>query len=119
MLVPPSELRLSAAEQQAVAALPRAGQPPQQTARRGTILLLAHEGWSTQASADQVGTARNWVQKWRERFAVDEPSPRVAQEAVDPGARFGALPDSPRPGRPPAFSPAGAAYGRRSRLPRR
>ena len=119
MLVPPSELRVSAAEQQAVAALPRAGQTPQHTARRGTLLLLAHEGVSTQASADQVGTSRDLGQKWRERFAVYEPSPRVAQEAVDPGARFGALPDLPRSGRPPAFAPAGAAYGRRSRLPRR
>jgi DNA-binding CsgD family transcriptional regulator len=119
MLLPHYEIQLSAAEQQALQGLQRAGKTPQQTVRRVSILLLAHEGLSNQAIADQVGTSRNLVQKWRKRFALSEPPPLVIEEAVDPVARLGALQDLPRAGRPPAFSPAGAAHGRRGRLPRR
>jgi len=117
MLVPHYELRLSAAEQQALEALQRAGKTPQQTVRRVTILLWAHAGLSNQAIADHVGTSRNLVQKWRKRFALYAP-PLVAEEEVDPVARLAALQDLPRSGRPPAFSPSRAAYGRRRRLPR-
>jgi Homeodomain-like domain-containing protein len=118
MLVPHYEIRLSAAEQQALEALQRAGKTPQQTVRRVSILLLAHAGLSNQAIADQVGTSRNLVQKWRKRFASDEPSP-MAEDEVEPVVRLGALQDLPRSGRPPAFSPAGAAHGRRRRGSRR
>jgi hypothetical protein len=69
MLIPHYEIRLSVTEQQALAALQRAGKTPQQTVRRVTILLLAHEGLSNQAIADQVGTSRNLVQKWRKSSA--------------------------------------------------
>jgi hypothetical protein len=119
MLVPQYEIRLSGAEQQALEALQRAGKTPQQTVRRVTILLLAHAGRSNQAIADQVGTWRNLVQKWRTRFALYEPLPLVAEEEVDSVARLAALQDLPRSGRPPAFSPPGAPHGRRRRLPRR
>ena len=119
MLVPQYEIRLSAAEQQALEALQRAGKTPQQTVRRVTILLLAHEGLSNQAIADQVGTSRNVVQKWRKRFALYEPPPLVAEDEVDPVARLAALHDLPRSGHPPAFSPTGAAHGRRRRVSRR
>ena len=118
MLVPYYEIRLSAAEQQALEALQRAGKTPQQTVRRVTILLLAHERLSNQAIADQVGTSRNLVQKWRKRFALYEPPPLVAEEEEDPVARLAALQDLPRSGRPPAFSPTGTAHGRRRRLSR-
>src|SRR5262245_7705951 len=106
MLLPQYETLLSAAEQQALQAMQRAGKTPQQTVRRVSILLLAHEGLSNQAIADQVGTSRNLVQKWRKRFALYEP-PLVREEEVDPVARLGALQDLPRSGRPPGFSPAG------------
>jgi len=119
MLVPHYEIQLSAAEQQALEALQRAGKTPQQTVRRVNILLLAHAGLSNQAIADEVGTSRNLVQKWRKRFALYEPPPLLAEDEVDPVARLAALQDFPRSGRPPAFSPAGAAHGRRRRLPRR
>jgi hypothetical protein len=118
MLVPHYEIRLSADERQALAALQRAGKTPQQTVRRVSILLWAHEGLSNQAIADQVGTSRNLVQKWRKRFALYEPPAVLPQEAVDPVARLAALQDLPRSGRPPDFSPVGAAHGRRRRLPR-
>jgi Homeodomain-like domain len=119
MLVPHYEIRLSAAEQQGLETLQRAGKTPQQTVRRVTILLLAHEGLSNQAIADQVGTSRNLVQKWRKRFALYEPPLLMAEEEVDPVARLRALQDLPRSGRPLAFSPAGAPHGRRRRLSRR
>ena len=118
MLLPHYEIQLSAAEQQALQALQRAGKTPQQTVRRVSILLLAHEGRSNQAIADQVGTSRNLVQKWRKRFALYE-LPLAVEEEVDRVARLGALQDLPRSGRPPDFSPAGTAHGRRGRVPRR
>jgi DNA-binding CsgD family transcriptional regulator len=118
MLVPHYEIRLSAAEQQALEALQRAGKTPQQTVRRVTILLLAQAGLSNQAIADQVGTSRNLVQKWRKRFVLYKPLPLAADAHVDPVARLRALQDLPRSGRPPDFSPAGTAHGRRCRLPR-
>ena len=101
MLVPHYTIRLSAAEQQALEALQRAGKTPQQTVRRVTILLLAHAGLSNQAIAAQVGTSRNLVQKWRKRFALYEPAPLLAEEEVAPVARLAALHDLPRSGRPP------------------
>ena len=118
MLVPHYEIRLSATEQQALEALRRAGKTPQQTVRRVSVLLLAQAGLSNQAIADQVGTSRNLVQKWRKRFARYEPPLGVDTE-VDPVARLAAVHDLPRSGRPPDFSPAGAAHGRRRRVPRR
>ena len=118
MLVPHYEIRLSAAEQQALEALQRAGKTPQQTVRRVSILLLAHAGVSSQAIADQIGTSRNLVQKWRKRFARYEPPPLVAEDEVDPVARLAAVQDLPRSGRPPDFSPAGPPHRRRRRLPR-
>jgi hypothetical protein len=119
MLVPHYEICLSAAEQQALETLQRAGKTPQQTVRRVRILLLAHVGLSNQAIADEVGTSRNLVQKWRKRFVLYAPPPRMREEEVDPVVRLAAVQDLPRSGRPPDFSPAGAAYGRRRRLPRR
>lgn len=118
MLGPQYEIRLSVAERQALEALQRAGKTPQQTVRRVNILLLAHEGLPNQAIADQVGTSRNLVQKWRKRFALYEPPPLVAAEEGDPVARLAAVQDLPRSGRPRDFSPSGAAHGRRRRLPR-
>jgi hypothetical protein len=118
MLVPHYEIRLSAAEQQALETLQRAGKTPQQTVRRVRILLLADVGRSNQASADEVGTSRNLVQKWRQRFALYEPPPLLREEEVDPVARLAAVQDLPRSGRPPEFSPSGAPHGRRRRLPR-
>jgi DNA-binding NarL/FixJ family response regulator len=87
MLVPHYEIRLSTAERQALEILQRAGKTPQQTVRRVHILLLAHGGWSNQAIADEVGTSRNLVQKWRTRFALYEPPPSMGEEGRDPVAR--------------------------------
>src|SRR5215510_9104947 len=113
MLVPHYAIWLSAAEQQALEALQRAGKTPQQTVRRVSILLLAHTGLSNQAIADQVGTSRNLVQKWRKRFALYEPPAVLPEEEADPVARLVVLQDLPRSGRPPDFSPAGATHSRR------
>jgi Homeodomain-like domain len=118
MLVPQYEIQLSPAEYQALEALQRAGKTPQQTVRRVHIVLLAHAHLSNQAIADVVGTSRNLVQKWRKRFALWEPSPPKPESEGASLARLDALLDLPRSGRPPTFSPAGAALGRRRRLSR-
>ena len=117
MLVPQYEIRLSPAELHALEALQRAGKTPQQTVRRVNILLWAHAGLSNQAIADAVGTSRNLGQKWRKRFALSE-LPLRTEEEIDPVTRLAALHDLPRSGRPPDFSPAGAAHGRRRRVSR-
>ena len=119
MLLPHYEIRLSEAEPQELEALRRAGKTPQPTVRRATILLLAQDGLSNQAIADTVGPSRNLVQKWRNRFALYEPTSLVVDQGVDPVARLGALQDLPRSGRPPDFSPAGASHSRRRGLSRR
>ena len=118
MLVPQYEIQLSAAEQHALEALRRAGKTTQQMVCRVQSVLLAHAPLANQAIADEVGTSRNWVQKWRKRFALWEPNPLVPETEIAPLARLDALRDLPRSGRPPDFSPAGATYGRRRRLPR-
>ena len=118
MLVPQYEIQLSVSERQALTALQRAGKTPQQTVRRVHILLLADEGLSNQAIANQVGTSRNLVQKWRKRFALYAPPPLIVEEEADPVARLAALQDLPRSGRPPDFSPAGPLHRRRRRVPR-
>mgnify|MGYP003444102392 CR=1 FL=1 len=118
MLTPHYEITLNDAEQHHLQALVRAGKTPQQMVRRVSILLLAHAGLSNQAIADQVGTSRNLVQKWRKRFALYEPPPLGADTEVDPVARLAAVHDLPRSGRPPDFSPSRATHGRRGRLSR-
>ena len=119
MLVPQYEIRLGPAEHQALEALQRGGKTPQQTVRRVNIVRLAHKQLSKQAIADQVGTSRNLVQKWRKRFALYTPSPPLPGEAADPVERVLALHDLPRSGRPPGFSPSGPPHRRRRGLPRR
>jgi hypothetical protein len=118
MLTPQYEIILSEVEQQQLQALVRAGKTPQQLVLRATIILRAQADISNQQIADEVGTSRNLVQKWRKRFARWEPSPLVPETAVAPLARLAALQDLPRSGRPPAFSPTGAAHGGHRRLPR-
>jgi hypothetical protein len=118
MLTPHYEIILSEIEQQQLQGLVRAGKTPQQLVLRATIIIRAQADVSNQQIADEVGTSRNLVQKWRKRFALYEP-PRVTQGEIEPLARLAALQDLPRSGRPPAFSPAGAAHSRGRRLPRR
>jgi hypothetical protein len=117
--MPHYEIWLSAAERQALETLQRAGKTPQQMVRRVNILLLAQGGLSNQAIADEVGTSRNLVQKWRKRFALYEPPPSLGAEGSAPVARLAALQDLPRSGRPPDFSPAGQTHRRRRGVSRR
>jgi hypothetical protein len=119
MLTPHYEITLSDAEHQQLQVLVRAGKTPQQLATRAAIILLAQDGVPNQQIADEVGTSRNLVQKWRKRFALYVPPPLLPEEAGDPAARLGALQDLPRSGRPPVFSPAGPSYRRGCGLPRR
>jgi len=119
MLTPHYAITLSEAEQAQLHALVRAGKTPQHLAMRATIILLAQDGMANQQIADAVGTSRNLVQKWRKRFALSPPSVPPPGEGADPVARVRALPDLPRSGRPPVFSPAGPPHRRCRGLPRR
>ena len=119
MLTPHYEIRLSDAEQHHLQALVRAGKTPQQLVMRASILLLAQDGLSNQQIANEVGTSRNLVQKWRKRFALYVPAPLLPEQEADPLGRVRALHDLPRSGRPPVFSPTGAPHRRGRGLPRR
>jgi putative transposase len=119
MLMPHYEITLSDAERYQLQALVRAGKTPQQLATRASIILLAQDGVSNQQIAQEVGTSRNLVQKWRKRFALYLPSAPPPGEAADPVERVRALHDLPRSGRPPVFSPAGPSHRRGRGLPRR
>ena len=81
MLRPQSAIQLSVEERQQLEALLRAGKTPQRLARRVAAILLADEGRNNQEIADELATARHWVQKWRKRFArYQVPSPPSGPE---------------------------------------
>ena len=77
MLVPHYEIRLSAAEQQALEALQRAGKTPQQTVRRVSILLLARHSCGPYGSTlfHREGPRATWHNGCQEK-------PRDAPEKV-------------------------------------
>ena len=118
MLSPHYEIKLSFAERQRLEALLRAGKTEQRVAQRAALILLADGGTNNQQIAHQLETSRNWVQKWRKRFAqYAAPQPKLGQKP-EPLGRWQALEDLPRSGRPTFFSPAGAPSGGGRRLPR-
>jgi Homeodomain-like domain len=119
MLTPHYEIQLSFEERQRLEALLRAGKTEQRVAQRAALILLAHVGTNNQQIAQQLQTSRNWVQKWRKRFAQYElPQPLPGKEP-DPFGRLQALEDLPRSGRPTVFSPSGAPSGGGPGVPRR
>jgi hypothetical protein len=117
MLTPQYTIELSKDERAQLEAWLWAGKTPQRTAKRATIVLLADAGWGNQQIAEEVGTSRNLVQKWRKRFALSSPRGPAPEAQPDPLARLQALEDWERSGRPPVFPPAGAPRRGRHRLP--
>jgi hypothetical protein len=118
MLSPHFEIKLSFAERQRLEALLRAGKTEQRVAQRAALILLADGGTNNQQIAQHLETSRNWVQKWRKRFAqYAAPQPKLGQKP-EPLGRLQALEDLPRSGRPTVFSPPGAPSGGGRRLPR-
>jgi hypothetical protein len=119
MLSPHFEIKLSFAERQRLEALLRAGKTEQRVAQRAALILLADGGTNNQQIAHQLETSRNWVQKWRKRFAqyAAPQQPKPGQEP-EPLGRLQALEDLPRSGRPAVFSPSGPPLGSGRRLPR-
>jgi hypothetical protein len=61
-------------------------------ARRGRVVLCIADGLSVAETVRRVGISKRLVYKWVERFQT---------EGLD------GLPDKPRSGRPPTFSPGG------------
>jgi Homeodomain-like domain len=118
MLIPHYEIQLSSAEHQRLEALLRAGKTEQRLARRAAIILLADAGTNNQQIAQQLETSRNWVQKWRKRFAEYEPAQPPPGNPSDLVGRLAALEDLPRSGRPVVFSPSGPPSGGGSGVPR-
>ena len=57
---------------------------------RAKIVLLASQGFSNEVIATRLGTPRQVVSKWRQRFYAE---------------RLPGLNEQPRGGRPPRFSP--------------
>ena len=118
MLSPHYEIKLSFEERQRLEALLRAGKTEQRLAQRAALILLADGGTNNQQIAQQLETSRNYVQKWRKRFAqCQAPQPKPG-EKPDPLGRLQALEDLPRSGRPAVFSPSGASSGGGPGLPR-
>lgn len=119
MLSPQYKIELSFEERQQIEALLRAGKTEQRVAKRAAMILLADDGLNNQEMADELEAPRNWVQKWRKRFAQYEVKVPPAGEEADPVARLQALEDLPRSGRPPVFSPSGSADRGEHGVPRR
>jgi len=85
--------------------------------RRGDRLPPTRElAGRLDVSRNTVGLAYEWLVS--EGLLAGRRGAGTFVEA-DPVARLAALQDMPRSGRPPDFSPVGAAHGRRRRLPRR
>jgi hypothetical protein len=118
MLSPHYEIKLSFAERQRLEALLRAGKTEQRVAQRAALILLADGGTNNQQIAHQLETSRNWVQKWRKRFAQYAAPPPKPGPEPEPLGRLQALEDLPRSGRPAVFSPSGPPPGSGRRLPR-
>ena len=118
MLSPHYEIQLSLEERQRLEALLRAGKTEQRVAQRAALILLADGGTNNQQIAHQLETSRNWVQKWRKRFAQYAAAQPQPGQKPDSLGRLQALEDLPRSGRPAAFSPSGAPSGGGRRLPR-
>jgi hypothetical protein len=119
MLSPHYEIKLSAEERQRIKAWLRAGKTEQRVAQRAALILLADEGTNNQQIAQRLETSRNYVQKWRKRFAQYQPPPPQPGEKPDLLGRLPALEDRPRSGRPTVFSPSGPSSGGGPGLPRR
>ena len=72
----------------------RAGNTPQKVVLRAVIVLLAADGASNAAIADELGICVDTARKWRARFCAK-------------GIK--ALVDAPRSGRPPVYTPTDVA----------
>ncbi len=86
----PDRVELSGPVWQGLARLLRAGTTSQQLVLRARIVMLAAEGWSTEAIAGRLGVCVDTARKWRHRWSVQ---PGVAS-----------LGDAKRSGRPPSFT---------------
>lgn len=87
-------ITLSTTDRKELQALVRRGSTSQKVVLRSLIVLLAADGHTNAAIADELGVHLDTVRKWRTRFHHD---------GLD------ALADAPRSGRPPLYTPADIA----------
>lgn len=78
-------------EQKALESLANSRTTPYRQVQRARLVLLAAEGMTNTAIAQEVGLSRTMVVQWRQRFI---------------GERLAGLADRPRPGKPRQYSDA-------------
>ncbi len=61
-------LRLRTGDREVLEGWLRASSTPQSVAKRARIVLLAADGWSNTAIAEEVGVSRPTVIDWRNRY---------------------------------------------------
>lgn len=88
----PVVITLEESERLELERLVRRPTAPSGMVRRARIILLLASGHSVSETARAVGVQRRIVRQWARRFQQE---------------RIAGLPDRPRPGRPPVFSPRG------------
>ncbi|MDQ3523033.1 MAG: helix-turn-helix domain-containing protein [Gemmatimonadota bacterium] len=97
----PYGIVLSPEEQSILEARARQYRAPHAEVVRAKLILLAAQGLENERIAQRLDLTRQMVSKWRKRFHAE---------------RLEGLCDSPRSGRPPAFSPSGGGRGQGARL---
>ena len=92
----PFEIVLTAEEREALEAMARKYTSPYRDVVRAKVVLLAAEGLQNIEIARRLDLPRQIVSKWRKRFFEE---------------RLEGLPERPRWGLPPTFSPSGGGRG--------
>jgi len=93
-MISPYRITLGAADRHTLAGWVRAGSTPQKLVLRALMVLMAADGASNAAIADELGVCVDTARKWRARFH---------DKGVD------GLTDAPRSGRPPLYTAADRA----------
>jgi putative transposase len=95
----PPEIVLTQAERGELERLVRAHTTGQQLALRARVVLLAAEGWRTEAIARQLHVEADTVRHWRARWHASAGSPASDRSVVE------RLADAPKSGRPARITP--------------
>lgn len=105
----PLSIPVSASQRALLERLARAQSTPQSLVRRARTILLAAEGERNQHIAEQLGSDRLQVRRWRRRWSeavgrLDALEAAGAAQSAPMEALVEVLSDRPRSGCPPTFS---------------